>query len=39
MDKVDNLNLDYISLIEVEVRPDITMIREDFRTCLDQTNI
>ena len=36
-DRVDNLNLEYISLIEVEVSLDINMIREDFKTGLDQT--
>ena len=36
-DRIDNLSHEYISLIEEEVRLDVTMIREDFRTGLDQT--
>ena len=36
-DRIDNLSHEYISLIEAEVRLDITTIREDFRTGLDQT--
>ena len=36
-DRTDHLSLEYISLIEVEVRLDITMIREHFKTGLDQT--
>ena len=36
-DKIDNLINKYISLIEAEVRLGATMIREDFRTGLDQT--
>ena len=36
-DRIDNLSHEYISLIEVEVRLDVTMIRENFRTGLDQT--
>ena len=34
MDRIDNLSHKYISLIEVEVRQDATMNREDFRTGL-----
>ena len=36
-DKVDNLSHRYISLIEAEVRLDVTTTREDFKTGLDQT--
>ena len=36
-DRIDNLSHEYISLIEAEVRLDVTMIREDFRTGLGQT--
>ena len=36
-DRIDNLSHEYISLIEAEVRLDVTTIREDFRTGLDQT--
>ena len=34
--RIDYLNPKYTSLIEVEVRLDITMIREDFKRGLDQ---
>ena len=37
MDRTDHLNLKYTSLIEVEVRLDVTMIGEDFKIGLDQT--
>ena len=36
-DRTDNSNHEYINLIEAEVRLDVTMIREDFRSGLDQT--
>ena len=36
-ERTDHLNPEYTSLIEVEVRLDVTMIRENFRTGLDQT--
>ena len=36
-DKIDNLSHEYISLIEVEIRLDVTMIKEDSKTGLDQT--
>ena len=36
-DRIDNLSHEYISLIEAEVRLGIPMIREDFKTDLDQT--
>ena len=36
-DRIDNLSIENISLIEAEVRLDATTIREDFRTFLDQT--
>ena len=36
-DRIDNLSGKYISLIEAEVRLDVIMIKEDFRTGLDQT--
>ena len=37
MDKVDHLSHKYISLIEAEIRLDITTTREDSKTGLDQT--
>ena len=36
-DIIDNLGHEYISLIEVEVRQDTIMNKEDFRTGLGQT--
>ena len=36
-DRIDNLNHEYISLIEVEDRQDAIMNREDLRTGLGQT--
>ena len=36
-DKTNNLSHEYITLIEAEVRLNTIMIREDFRTGLDQT--
>ena len=36
-DRIGNLSHKYISLIEAEVKLDVTMIREDFRTGLGQT--
>ena len=36
-DRIDNLNHEYISPIEVEDRQDAIMNREDFRTGLGQT--
>ena len=36
-DKIGNLSHKYISLIEVEIRLDITPTRENFRTDRDQT--
>ena len=35
-DRIDNLSHEYISLIEAEVRLDITTIREDFSKGLGQ---
>ena len=36
-DRTDHLNPNYTNLIKVEVRLDVTMIREDFKIGLDQT--
>ena len=36
-DRTDCLNPVYTNTIEVEVRLDVTMIREDFKIGLDQT--
>ena len=36
-DRTNHLSLDYIGLIEEEVRLDATMIRGDFKAGLDQT--
>ena len=36
-DRTDHLNPVYTNPIEVEVRLDVTMIREDFKIGLDQT--
>ena len=35
-DRIDNLSHEYFSLIEAEVRLDVIMIRENFRTGLGQ---
>ena len=37
-DRIDTLSHEYISLIEAEVRLDVTMIKENFRRGLGQTN-
>ena len=36
-DRTDHLNPEYTNLIDIEVRLDVTMIREDFKIGLDQT--
>ena len=36
-DRIDHLNIEYISLIEAEVRLHAIMVREDLKTGFDQT--